>query len=101
MLPIESNGDVVDCMYWGSRPIDNVRNKPFSEILKSPRLRELAGKEGESCNKCVSLHRVEISEIWDGNLEPLVSWWKNLGQLEVQRRWKRRLQPVRRLVGRV
>ena len=74
ILPIEANGDVVDCMYWGSRPVDNVKSKQFSEILKNPRLRQLAGKEGEQCHKCVSIHRIEISEVWEGNFEPLLSW---------------------------
>lgn len=82
MLPIEANGDVVDCMHWGTRPIGNVRETPFEEILKSPRLRALAGKEGEQCHRCVSLHRVEISEVWAGNLEPIRSWWGNLGANE-------------------
>ena len=74
MLPVEANGDVVDCMHWGTRPIANVRDEAFADILKSPRLRELAGEIGESCHKCVSIHRVEISEVWEGNLEPLKSW---------------------------
>lgn len=73
MLPIEANGDVVDCMNWGTRPIGNLRDTSFAEILQSPRLRELA-EEGESCHKCVSIHRVEISEVWEGNLEPIKSW---------------------------
>lgn len=74
MLPVEANGDVVDCMHWGTRPIGNLRETALSEILKSPRLRELAGDAGESCHKCVSIHRVEISEVWRGNLEPVKSW---------------------------
>ncbi|MGZ3421004.1 MAG: radical SAM protein [Polyangiales bacterium] len=74
MLPVEANGDVVDCMHWGVRPIGNVKSTPLAELLESPRLRELAGPAGEACHKCVSLHRVEISEVWDGNLEPLLSW---------------------------
>jgi MoaA/NifB/PqqE/SkfB family radical SAM enzyme len=74
MLPVEANGDVVDCQHWGTRPIGNVKTTPFAELLKSPRLAALAAKEGESCHKCVSLHRIEISEVWDGNLEPLLSW---------------------------
>lgn len=74
MLPVEANGDVVDCMHWGVRPVGNVKDTPFAELLRSPRLRELAGPEGEACHKCVSLHRVEISEVWEGNLEPLWSW---------------------------
>ncbi|MFW6067011.1 MAG: radical SAM protein [Myxococcota bacterium] len=74
MLPVEANGDVVDCMHWGTRPIGNVKRTPFAEILRSPRLRELAGEVGESCHKCVSIHRVEISEVLQGNLEPLRSW---------------------------
>lgn len=74
MLPIEANGDVVDCMHWGTRPIANVKHTPFAEVLKHPRLRALAGKEGEACHKCVSIHRVEISEVCDGNLEPVRSW---------------------------
>ncbi len=32
------------------------------------------GEKGEACHKCVSIHRVEISEVWDGNLEPVKSW---------------------------
>ncbi len=78
MLPVEANGDVVDCMHWGTDPVDNVRNTPLSEILKSPRLRALAGEKGEACHKCVSLHRVEISEAWEGKLEPLVSWGRSV-----------------------
>jgi MoaA/NifB/PqqE/SkfB family radical SAM enzyme len=74
MLPVEANGDVVDCMHWGTRPIGNLRSTPFAEILKSPRLRELAGEAGERCHECVSIHRVEISEVWEGNLEPIKSW---------------------------
>ncbi len=74
MLPVEANGDVVDCMHWGTRPIANLRDRSFAEILESPRLRELAGEVGEACHKCVSIHRVEISEVWEGNLEPLRSW---------------------------
>ncbi|MFW5876250.1 MAG: radical SAM protein [Myxococcota bacterium] len=74
LLPVEANGDVVDCMHWGTRPLGNVRQTPFAEILRSPRLRELAGEAGESCHKCVSIHRVEISEVARGNLEPVRSW---------------------------
>jgi MoaA/NifB/PqqE/SkfB family radical SAM enzyme len=74
MLPIEANGDVVDCMHWGTRPVGNVQHTPFAELLRSPRLRALAGAEGEACHKCVSIHRVEISEVCSGNLEPLRSW---------------------------
>jgi MoaA/NifB/PqqE/SkfB family radical SAM enzyme len=74
MLPVEANGDVVDCMCWGTRPIGNVQKTPFAELLRSPRLRALAGPEGERCHKCVSIHRVEISEVWAGNLEPIASW---------------------------
>ncbi|NOY93597.1 MAG: radical SAM protein [Deltaproteobacteria bacterium] len=74
MLPVEANGDVVDCMHWGTRPMGNLRTTSLPEILKHPRLRELAGETGEACHKCVSIHRVEISEVWDGNLEPMRSW---------------------------
>lgn len=76
MLPVEANGDVVDCMHWGTRPIGNLRDTSFAEILESPRLRALAGETGERCHKCVSIHRVEISEVWEGNLEPMRSWMK-------------------------
>lgn len=78
MLPIEANGDVVDCMHWGTRPIGNVRETPFRELLAHPRLRELAGPEGERCHECVSLHRIEISEVWEGRLEPALSWARSL-----------------------
>jgi len=74
MLPIEANGDVVDCMHWGTRPIGNLKQTPFVELLKHPRLRALAGAEGEACHKCVSIHRLEISEVCTGNLEPIRSW---------------------------
>ncbi len=74
MLPIEANGDVVDCMHWGTRPIGNVKATPFAELLESPRLAELAGPVGEGCHKCVSIHRIEMSEVSNGNLEPLLSW---------------------------
>ncbi len=79
MLPIEANGDVVDCMHWGTRPIANLKDQSLEQVLRHPRLRELAGKTGESCHKCVSIHRVEISEVCEGNLEPVKSWVK-LGQ---------------------
>lgn len=74
MLPIEANGDVVDCMHWGTRPIASLKTAAFDEVLKHPRLRALSGKEGEGCHKCVSIHRVEISEVCSGNLEPVRSW---------------------------
>jgi MoaA/NifB/PqqE/SkfB family radical SAM enzyme len=74
MLPVEANGDVVDCMHWGTRPIANLKQTPLSEVLKSQRLRDLGGATGESCHKCVSIHRVEISEVCSGNLEPVKSW---------------------------
>jgi len=74
MLPIEANGDVVDCMHWGRRPVGNLRQTPLAELLAHPRLRALAGAEGEACHRCVSIHRVEISEVCDGNLEPLRAW---------------------------
>lgn len=77
MLPIEANGDMVDCMYWGQRPIGNITRTPFAELLKSPRLALLAGKEGEACHRCVSIHRVDISEAWEGRIEPLVGWARN------------------------
>ena len=74
MLPVEANGDVVDCMHWGTRPIANLKQTPLAEILDHPRLRELAGEAGEACHKCVSIHRIEISKVADGRLEPLRSW---------------------------
>jgi hypothetical protein len=74
MLPVEANGDVVDCMHWGTRPIGSLRQARLAEILTRPRLGELMGAAGEACHKCVSIHRVEISEVWEGNLEPLRSW---------------------------
>ena len=74
MLPVEANGDVVDCMHWGTRPLGNLRQTPFADILRSPRLRDLAGPAGDACHRCVSIHRVEISEVWQGNLEPVRSW---------------------------
>ncbi|MCA9668694.1 MAG: radical SAM protein [Myxococcales bacterium] len=74
MLPIEANGDVVDCMHWGQRPIANLRSTPLARVLEHPRLRALAGDAGEACHKCLSVHRVEISEICQGNFEPLASW---------------------------
>ncbi|MBX3247531.1 MAG: radical SAM protein [Myxococcales bacterium] len=74
MLPVEANGDVVDCQHWGTRPLGNVQDTPFAELLRHPRLRALAGPEGEACHRCVSIHRVEISEVCSGNLEPIRSW---------------------------
>ena len=74
ILPIAANGDVVDCMHWGTRPIGNLKQAPLAELLKHPRLRALAGAAGEACHKCVSIHRVELSEVCSGNLEPLRSW---------------------------
>lgn len=74
MLPVEANGDIVDCMHWGTRPIANLKTTSFSEVLEHPRLKELAGAQGEGCHKCVSIHRVEISEVCSGNFEPIKSW---------------------------
>lgn len=74
MLPVEANGDVVDCMHWGTRPVGSLKESRLETLLAHPRLRALAGPEGEACHKCVSLHRVEISEVWEGNLEPVWSW---------------------------
>lgn len=74
MLPVEANGDVVDCMHWGTRPLGNIKTTPFADILNSPRLRDICGPAGEACSTCASIHRVEISEVWNGNLEPLWSW---------------------------
>jgi MoaA/NifB/PqqE/SkfB family radical SAM enzyme len=74
MLPVEANGDVVDCLHWGTRPIGNLKEAPLERLLRHPRLAELAGAEGESCHRCVSIHRIELSEVWEGNLEPIRSW---------------------------
>lgn len=78
IVPVEANGDVVDCMHWGTRPVDNVRRTPFGEILRGERLRALAGPAGEACCKCVSIHRVELSEAAEGRLEPLLAWASSL-----------------------
>ena len=80
LLPIEANGDVVDCMNWGHHPVDNIRRTPLAQVLEHPRLRALAGEEGEACCKCVSLHRVEVSEACEGNMEPLLAWVSGLWQ---------------------
>lgn len=77
-LPVEANGDVVDCMHWGTRPVGNVRKRPFAELLRHPRLLALAGPTGEACHQCVSIHRVEVSEIWEGSLPTLRSWMQTL-----------------------
>lgn len=74
IVPIEANGDVVDCMHWGKRPVGNLRQTPFSQLMKHPRLKALAGAEGEACHKCVSIHRYEISEACEGRIEPLMAW---------------------------
>jgi len=73
-LPIEANGDVVDCINWGRKTLGNIRETPLAEILKSERMLELAGPAGEKCCKCVSLHRIDISESYEGNFEPLLAW---------------------------
>ncbi|MBI3178182.1 MAG: radical SAM protein, partial [Deltaproteobacteria bacterium] len=82
MLPVEANGDVVDCQHWGTRPIANLKHVSFEQVLRHPRVRELAGAAGESCHKCVSIHRIEISEVSSGNFEPVRSW----GMLKQRRR---------------
>ncbi len=74
IVPIEANGDVIDCMHWGREPVDNVRRRPLREIFASPRLRDLAGPAGEACHACRSVHRFELSEIYEGRLGPLWSW---------------------------
>jgi len=78
MLPVEANGDVVDCMRWGQRPIANLRQTSFADVLDHPRLRALGGETGEACHKCVSVHRIDVSAAWDGHLEPAVSWIRSV-----------------------
>ena len=78
MLPIEANGDVVDCMHWGQRPIANVLQTAFSDVLAHPRLRALGGKTGEACHECVSVHRIDVSETWEGRLGPAMSWARSV-----------------------
>ena len=36
MLPVEANGDIVDCMHWGTRPIGNLKQTTFAELLEQP-----------------------------------------------------------------
>jgi MoaA/NifB/PqqE/SkfB family radical SAM enzyme len=74
MLPVEANGDVVDCMHWGIRPIGSLKEHSLAELCEHPRIKELGGADGERCHKCVSIHRVEISEVCSGNFEPIKSW---------------------------
>jgi MoaA/NifB/PqqE/SkfB family radical SAM enzyme len=85
IVPIEANGDVVDCMHWGRDPVDNVRRRPLREIFESPRLRELAGPCGEACHECRSVHRFELSVIYEGRMEPLWSWGRRLAPGRQQR----------------
>lgn len=58
----------------GTRPVTHVKDAPFAETLAHPRLKALAGRAGEACHTCVSIHRVELSKVCDGNLEPRRSW---------------------------
>ena len=60
-------------------PIGNLRETPFRELLEHPRVRALAGEAGEACHKCVSVHRVEISEAWEGRVGPVLSWIRGVG----------------------
>ena len=78
ILPVEANGDIVDCMHWGQTPIDNIRKRSFRAILASSRMQELTGAVGEACHRCRSIHRFELSQMYEGRLGPLWSWGQRL-----------------------
>ena len=72
VLQVGPEGEIIDCRAW-DRPIGSVREQGLKTLYEHPRLKELAGPEGERCNKCNNPNRIDMSYFWDLRLEPLVS----------------------------
>lgn len=72
VLQVGPEGDVIDCRAW-DKPIGWVREQGLKEIYSNPRLKELAGPEGENCNKCNNPNRIDMSYFWELRMEPVYS----------------------------
>lgn len=72
VLQVGPEGNVIDCRAW-DKPIGWMRNQSLKEIYRHPRLKELAGTEGENCNKCNNPNRIDMSYFWELRFEPLYS----------------------------
>ncbi len=72
VLQVGPEGEVIDCRAW-DRPIGNVREQGLRVLYTHPRIKELAGEEGERCNKCNNPNRIDMSYFWELRFEPLTS----------------------------
>jgi hypothetical protein len=72
VLQVGPEGDVIDCRAW-DRPIGWVRSESVKEIYTNTRIKELAGLEGEQCNKCNNPNRIDMSYFWELRREPVAS----------------------------
>jgi len=72
VLQVGPEGEVIDCRAW-DRPLGYVRKQNLREIYRHERVRELAGWEGEQCNKCNNPNRIDLSYFWELRFEPTTS----------------------------
>jgi MoaA/NifB/PqqE/SkfB family radical SAM enzyme len=72
VLQVGPEGEVIDCRAW-DRLIGYVRGQSLKEICQHMRLQELAGWEGEQCNKCYNPNRIDLSYFWELRIEPVIS----------------------------
>ncbi|MEW6375089.1 MAG: radical SAM protein [Thermodesulfobacteriota bacterium] len=72
VLQIGPEGEVIDCRAW-DRLIGCIRRQSLREIFQHKRLQELAGWEGEQCNKCNNPNRIDLSYFWELRIEPVTS----------------------------
>jgi MoaA/NifB/PqqE/SkfB family radical SAM enzyme len=75
VLQVGPEGEVIDCRAW-DRPVGWVRQQGLKEIYRNKRLRDLAGLEGEQCNKCINPNRIDLSYFWELRFEPVTSIFK-------------------------
>lgn len=72
VLQVGPEGEVIDCRAW-DRPIGSIRRQDLKEIYQHKRLKDLAGREGEECNKCNNPNRIDLSYFWELRIEPVAS----------------------------
>jgi len=72
VLQVGPEGEVIDCRAW-DRPIGFIRKQDLKEIYQHKSLKELAGWEGEQCNKCNNPNRIDLSYFWELRIEPVTS----------------------------
>jgi len=72
VLQVGPEGDVIDCRAR-DRPIGSIRRRSLKELYYHERIKELAGPEGEQCNKCNNPNRIDMSYFWELRREPVAS----------------------------